>query len=253
MINKILTTIKNIFIQLFHKLTFRDYVIILLCMIALGLYIKSNYYEDKSIQTPLVIYDSDSLDIYKNRVKDLYVAKQIYVQNVKDLQKQNCALANEVKNLKDNPLVVTKTETKVRIEKVYAKSDTIINGDSIYNLQWHIDEPKGYYTVNGITDVRKDFSSFTTRLDSFKLDATLTLDMIEDKSGIRLIGKTDNPYISISNMDGVIFDPTKSKYLKKYYKQKKWSIGPTIGYGLSKDLKLTPYVGIGISYGIIQF
>ena len=85
------------------------------------------------------------------------------------------------------------------------------------------------------------------------MNTKLTLDIIEDKLGIRLIGRTDNPYISISNMDGVMFDPTKSKYLKKYYKQKKWSIGPTIGYGLSKDLKLTPYIGIGISYGIIQF
>ena len=85
------------------------------------------------------------------------------------------------------------------------------------------------------------------------MNTKLTLDIIEDKSGIRLIGRTDNPYISISNMDGVMFDPSKSKYLKKYYKQKKWSIGPTIGYGLSKDLKLTPYIGIGISYGIIQF
>ena len=78
-------------------------------------------------------------------------------------------------------------------------------------------------------------------------------DVIDNGKQLSVIAKTDNPYISISNMDGVMFDPSKSKYLKKYYKQKKWSIGPTIGYGLSKDLKLTPYIGIGISYGIIQF
>ena len=106
---------------------------------------------------------------------------------------------------------------------------------------------------DGGTDVRKDFSSFSAHIDQFTMNTNLTLDIIEDKSGIKLIGRTDNPYISISNMDGVMFDPSKSKYLKKYYKQKKWSIGPTIGYGLSKDLKLTPYIGIGISYGIIQF
>ena len=253
MITKILDTIKNIFIWLYKKLTFKDYVIILFVMISCVCYMKYRHYESKSIKPTLVIYNSDSLEIYKNKLKNLYVSKKIYVQNIKDLQNQNCELAQELKSLKDNPLVITQTKMHTKIDTVYAQSDTIIHGDSIYNLKWHIDEPKGYYAVIGGTDVRKDFSSFSAHIDQFTMNTNLTLDIIEDKSGIRLIGRTDNPYISISNMDGVMFDPSKSKYLKKYYKQKKWSIGPTIGYGLSKDLKLTPYIGIGISYGIIQF
>ncbi|MBO6271815.1 hypothetical protein J6O48_03430 [bacterium] len=56
----------------------------------------------------------------------------------------------------------------------------------------------------------------------------MTLNIIDDKKNksLRIIGKTDNPYINITNMDGVVFDPTKSDILKKYYKPKKWSIGP---------------------------
>ena len=253
MITKILNSIKNIFIWLYKKLTFKDYVIILFVMISCVCYMKYRHYESKSIKPPLVIYNSDSLEIYKNKLKNLYVSKKIYVDNIKELQNQNCELAQELKSLKDNPLVITQTKMHTKIDTVYAQSDTIIHGDSIYNLKWHIDEPKGYYAVTGGTDVRKDFSSFSAHIDQFTMNTNLTLDIIEDKSGIKLIGRTDNPYISISNMDGVMFDPSKSKYLKKYYKQKKWSIGPTIGYGLSKDLKLTPYIGIGISYGIIQF
>jgi len=52
-------------------------------------------------------------------------------------------------------------------------------------------------------------------------------------------------------MDGVILDPSKNPVLRKYYKQKRFSIGPTIGYGLTSDMKFRPYIGIGINYGII--
>ena len=47
------------------------------------------------------------------------------------------------------------------------------------------------------------------------------MDIIDDKKNNRfkLIARTDNPYINIINMDGVVFDPTKSSVLKKYYKR----------------------------------
>jgi hypothetical protein len=55
------------------------------------------------------------------------------------------------------------------------------------------------------------------------------------------------------NMDGVVLDPSKNPVLKKYYKQKKWSIGPSVGFGFTKDMLLSPYLGISLNYGFINF
>lgn len=252
MLNTILSFIKNIFSYIIKKLTFKDWLIILLTITTLFFYFGYSHYYNKS-KTPTVIYNTDSLTEYKNKLKELYVSKDIYVQNISDLKKQNNELSEEVKNLKDNPIVVTKTQLKIQIDTLIAKSDTIIKQDSIYKLNWSLTEPNNYYSLNGFTKVKNDFSTFTTQINNISLQTKLTLDMVEKDNQIKIIGKTDNPYVTISNMDGVVFDPTKSTVFKKYYKQKKWSVGPMIGYGLTSDLQFKPFIGIGISYGIIQF
>lgn len=248
--NKFTTKIKD-FIS---KLTFKDYLIMLITLLCIGLYFGYKHYYNKSL-TPVVITNTDSLTIYKNKLKEEYLSKQIYVQNASDLKKQNTDLANELKKLKDNPIVITKTSMQVKIDTIFAKSDTIIKRDSIYNLAWHATEPNDYYHISGETNVHNDFSKFNTKINTVQLNTQLTLNVIDDKKNksLRIIGKTDNPYINITNMDGVVFDPTKSDILKKYYKPKKWSIGPQVGVGLTGDLKFRPYIGVGISYGIIQF
>jgi hypothetical protein len=107
--------------------------------------------------------------------------------------------------------------------------------------------------MDGQTLVKNDFSYFTTQMNKLELSANLTLDIIEKDKHIHLIGKTDNPYINIMNMDGVVLNPNENKVLKKYFKHKKWNIGPAVGIGLSKDMEVSPYLGVGISYGLIQF
>ena len=252
MLNTILYFIKNILSCIFKKLTFKDWLIIILAITTIFFYFDYKHYYNKS-KISTVIYNTDSLTEYKNKLKELYVSKDIYVQNISDLKKQNNELSEEIKRLKDNPIVVTKTQLKIQLDTLIAKSDTIIKQDSIYNFNWSLTESNNYYSLNGITKVKNDFSSFTTYVNNISLQAKLTLDMIESDNQIKIIGKTDNPYITISNMDAVVFDPTKSNVLKKYYKQKKWNVGPMVGYGLTSDLQFRPFIGIGISYGIIQF
>jgi hypothetical protein len=72
-------------------------------------------------------------------------------------------LAQEVKNLKEHPLVVTKTKLDIKIDTIYTESDTIYiseHNDSIYKLKWHIQEPNNYYAIYGQTHVYNDFSNF---------------------------------------------------------------------------------------------
>ena len=242
----------NFIKTIFSKLKFKDYILIILLGLVGFYYVEYKNYYNKSL-TPIIIYDTDSLFIYKNKLKEVYKEKEIFVQDLKNIKEQNTLLSNEINKLKNNPIVVTKTELKVQLDTVFMNSDEISLNlkDSIYNLKWS--QNNQYYNIDGLTNVKNDFTFFNTQINKLELSTNLILDIIEDNKKIQLIGKTDNPYINIINMDGVILDPSKNKLLKKYYKQKKWNLGPYIGVGLTSNMKFQPSIGLGISYGIIQF
>lgn len=215
-------------------------------------YIQSRYYQHKSL-TPVVIYNTDSLSTYKNKLKEEYALNVSYVQTIDQLKHENNELALEYQKLKDNPIVITKEKIKFQIDTLYIESDNIEKTDSVNTLNWHYNETSNYYAISGSTLVNTDFSSFKTRINNLSINTELTIDIIEKDNKLNIIGNTTNPYITITNLNGVIVDPSQNSLLKKYYKQKKWSIGPMIGYGINNNGKLSPYLGIGISYGLLQF
>ena len=69
---------------------------------------------------------------------------------------------------------------------------------------------------------------------------TETLDVIEKENKLKIIGTSDNPYVSITDFNGAVIDPTTSDVLKNCFKQKRWGIGPQVGVGVSRDLKFSP-------------
>lgn len=215
-------------------------------------YIQSRYYQHKSL-TPVVIYNTDSLSTYKNKLKEEYALNVSYVQTIDQLKHENNELALEYQKLKDNPIVITKEKIKFQIDTLYVESDNIEKTDSVNTLNWHYNETNNYYAISGSTLVNTDFSSFKTRINNLSINTELTIDIIEKDNKLNIIGNTTNPYITITNLNGVIIDPSQNSLLKKYYKQKKWSIGPMVGYGINNNGKLRPYLGIGISYGLLQF
>ena len=236
------------------KFTFKDWIIIALAILGLRYAIAAHYYKGKA-NTPTVVYLNDSLEIYKNKLKEEYKARDLYIQEVSDLKKHNKELYEEVKSLKDNPIIVTKTKVVVKTDTIFMHSDsiTVADNDSIRNLYWHQTHPDGYYDISGQTSVYTDFSSFNTKLTSLKMPVNLTFDLIEKDKQLKFIGKTDNPYISIESMNGAVIDPAKSKVLKNYFKQKKLGIGFQLGYGITPELKGSAYIGVGLNYNIISF
>ena len=243
--------------EFFKKLKFKDYLLIILALLALLFYFQYKHYYKESL-TPVIVHDNDSLYEYKNKLNEVYKEKDIYVQNLKDVKNQNTLLAAEVKKLKDNPIVVTQTKIKVKVDTVKAVSDTVYLSDnfaqdSTYNLKWHIDEPNNYYKVDGFTFVKSDFSTFMTQLNNLELNTNITLNIIEQKKQLKFIARSDNPYVNITNMDGIVFDPSKSKTLKQYFKQDKIVFGPTLGVGLDKNFKFTPFLGVAVMYRLFGF
>ena len=134
MLNVILEWLKS----LIKKMNFKDYIILLLTIFTLIFYFQYRHYYHESL-TPIVVVDNDSVDYYKNKAKEEYIAKNIYVQTIEQLKESNNELSIELKKLKDDPIVITKTLVEVKVDSIPMQSDTIfINHlDSIQKLTWH--------------------------------------------------------------------------------------------------------------------
>ena len=131
------------------------------------------------------------------------------------MKNQNKELYAEIKNLKDNPLVVTKIVTKYEIKEVPAKSDSIGQSkDSLNNvwknLYWSANETNGYYSLTGRTDVLSNFSQFSTTINNLSIPVNFTFNLIEGKKDkqIKIIARSNNPYVQIMDIEGVVVDPT---------------------------------------------
>ena len=172
---------------------------------------------------------------------------------IKQLKAREDSLSEELRNLKAHPIVITKVKTKVKIKEVYIKSDSIVDKDSIKTLYWSQQEKNGFFAIAGNTQVRKDFSWFSTKLDSLEMNSMMTLDVIEKGKALMVIARSSNPYIDVSDVQGVLIDPTTSETIRKCFPKKRWGIGVQVGAGIGRDMKLTPYIGVGLSWSPIRF
>ena len=179
---------------------------------------------------------------------------RLHVMQINELKKANSELYAEVKDLKDHPLIVTKTITKFQIDTLYMESGDIIHEpkDSTYCLYWNHDEP-GVFNIDGSTSVKEDFSDFQTTINHLSVEQELSLDVIDDGDNLSVIARSDNPYVTITGQQSVFIDPKTSSSLKKSFKPKRWGLGVQAGYGVDKNLHGTWYLGVGVSYNFLQF
>jgi hypothetical protein len=70
----IITTI----LDFLKKLSFKDGLFIILIFLTGLYYFQYKHYYKKSL-TPIIIYNTDSLTIYKNKLKEIYKDKEIYI------------------------------------------------------------------------------------------------------------------------------------------------------------------------------
>lgn len=239
--------------ELFKNLSLKDCAIILLLITSTIFFISSNYYKKKSL-TPIVEYSTDSLFVYKNKINEEYAAKEIYIQTIKQLKESNSNLAAELKNLKDNPIVITNTVTEFKVDTVLINSGDIAQlEDNLYKLPFksednHFYELEGAAFVN--TSVKPD--SFNVAINNLVVRDSLTIDVIEKGKDLLVIAKPINPYVTVNKMSSVLIDPTTSKNISKYF-NKRWSIGPYVGFGIDNRLNYGVSVGVSLQYSLFRF
>lgn len=137
-----------------------------------------------------------------------------YINKVKqDIESQSVNVRTEYKI--DTILVSNPIPYEVKVVDTLFLVDSLVIRDTILDIIILPLEQKTYKDSNYVAYV----SGYMPKLDS-----------------INVYNRIETKYITIENK----------------YKAKRWGLGIQAGYGLYKD-GFTPYVGIGISYNLINF
>lgn len=234
---------------------YKNVLIIILLIVSSILYFKNVNIENK-LETNQVIL-TDSLYEYKNKVNELYKEKEAYITNKKDLERINKELYDEIKKLKDNPIVVTKIETVTKIDSIFIESKTekdSLSNSKINNYNY-IDD---YISMNLTHKLNNNTGSLF--VNNIKMNADITYSIIENKktNKLSIITKSNNPYLNITDVNGGLINLQNSKTLEQYYRRdNKWNISINGGYGIVYDhvngrFAVGPTLSIGVSYTLFH-
>ena len=235
--------LKNIFVWIF-----KDWKNVVVIFSLTALMILSFKYKNlKNDFNDIQNIAQDTLTVCKNKVGELYSQQNIYITEIKDLKKSNSELYAEVKNLKDNPVVVTKVQTVIEFKDKIIKDTVIVDpsGNYTFNMKYK----DKWVNLSGRTTFDINTMVGTAKFDSISFPNTITIDFIEKNNQLSFIAKSDNPYCQINSLNGSIISPEKSSVIKKRF-DKKWAVvvgvGPTVSV---YDSKIVVLPGLQVTIG----
>lgn len=216
----------------------------------------------------------DSVRTYQTKNGFMVSEKIALITEKKELKKYNGDLLKEIKDLKDNPIVVTKVVTKIVHDTIYIKPELDTNGIT-YNadstikytpFKWNIDtlynegnyrKIGGVYTISVDTNLNTKTKDFVILNNEIGLSFTTGLTENDDDK-VEIFITSKYPNFKSVKIDGALFDPRESKVIKKFFPPKRWGVGLYGGYGLYVDPgKFTAGTGltfgVGISYSLFQW
>lgn len=240
--------------ELVDKLSFKNILILLLVIFSGWTYFSMKKYENQVSRT-LLVYN-DSISTYKNKLDQEFNSKNLYIQELSDVKANNKELYDEIKNLRDNPLIVTKTVIEYRKDTTELDNDIEKVDSTYHNINWSLRESynaKNFFDISGHSRVKNDFSSANTYLNSLKIGASLSLDIIEskDKTHFQILTRSDNPNVEFTDIQGAFINPNNSKVIKNSMKQKNFGIGIYGGYGLNAIPNDKVSTGFQIGIGLV--
>jgi hypothetical protein len=215
----------------------------------------------------------DSIRTYTTKNGELIFEKAALISEHNDLKKLNSELAEDIKHLKDNPIVAI--QTKVIVEEVPVKipvypgefgnwneNKTQFTQDFKWSKKQNFDK-ENWRKLAGSFSITVDtsfiLSSSAMSIDTSEFGMSLTTGLTENKDGIlEIFVKSNYPGFSVAKLNGALINPTESAVLKKYFPPKRWAIGTYVGYGMYFDptsmrAGTGVQIGIGLQYNIFQW
>ena len=217
---------------------------------------------------------NDSIRSYRTKNGEIIYEKKALISKVGELGEYSKELEDEIKKLKDNPIVVVKYKTVIEHipfgVPAYPNFDKLTwSEDSTYMLlpfAWEYDTT---YSDGNFRKLRGDFTvrvekSMVTTINQMNISQDLvgmsfTTGLTENKDGFIEIFITSNyPGFKPTNIEGVLIDPRESEVIKKYFPPKRWGVGIHGGYGVYMDptngnIGHGLQIGVGVSYDLIQW
>ena len=213
-------------------------VVIIGLILLLSLMFKECSYKQKEIDTrKLIAQLNDSLVSYRDKEgKMISKISSIEVDNMsffKQLQVKD-------KTIKELQNLVKKSTLTASIVKTETKIDTVIKTKVV---------KYGEEDIMFETDFNlKDWVWGTISMDK---DTTAMALFIRNQYDITLSKEKDGTYINVINHNP--FSVTKEiRSVYKLPKPKKFGVGISAGYGVTAQ-GLSPYIGVGINYNLINF
>jgi hypothetical protein len=210
----------------------------------------------------------DSVRYEKNKRGEEIAIKKALLADKKNLESLNAELAREVKELKVRPVTIQVVGGTIAADPIIIENEIIKYREGEYGLLWDYDttySEGNYRKFSGETSVNVDscgvIESKGTKIKTDEIGLTLVTGLREKDGALEIYVNPKYPGMIINKIEGAIIDPQKSNVIKKYFPQKKWSIGPmigvgvSVGYGVSGRPILGPAfnIGVGVTYGIFRF
>lgn len=254
-LSRILEYIIKFFKWIFSN--FKNFLLFLFGVLSIVYMFKFNYLNTKYENELNRI--NDTTTVYKNKIGELYHINQSYIASEKELKSKNKALYDEINNLKDNPLIVSKTEFKYKTDTIHTKSDTVfVYVDSITNerlVKSNFSYIDNWTNISGTNTFNLNSYKFDTNINFIEMSADMTTNFIERDNKLYVITKSSNPYIQINNTDGVIVSPENSKILKNRF-DKRWGVMVGVGPSMTvcdNKFRVLPAIQVTIGYKIFSF
>lgn len=184
----------------------------------------------------------DTITYYITKSGNTVAEKQAFiVDNSKEIKKLSEDLYNALKEMKIQNSTIAAMQFSGEIDN--GKKDTIyeIKHDTIQNgFIKDFSFSDKYRELTGKVTYIPDTLAVDITNDKMFFDYTVAIDK---KNRIKIM--SDNPYIKYNEISGFTIQQNK---------QKRFGIGPTVGYGYNfGNNKFSPYIGVGLSYNLIVF
>lgn len=198
---------------------------------------------------------TDSVTFYKEKYYNLFTKYMNLTPEVKYITVNNESERIVYKQeIVSN--IVTKTDTVVK----YVKIDSLAL-NPIYSDFSKVYDSDNFRKLIMRTDFIKKDSVYLVKnfLEKDSLKIKIETGIYEQRvNGLaKIYVKSNYKDFVVSNLDGELFDPRKSKVISSYFKQSKINFGPIIGYGIMPSIKnntvtINPgfLFGIGLQYKI---
>lgn len=179
---------------------------------------------------------------------ELIATRDSYILDKKNLEEALNVSKSEVKDLEkklnSSLAYIANMESQVRIDTVTIVKDSIIYDEGDI-AQIHFDYDDNWFGVKGTTDLTGP--NITTSLYDIKMYVPIQWGMTDN---YKIFVKSDNPYVSFTNLDGAVIDGSKI-----IPKQRKFGLSIQGGFGvnydlISKQLGVGPHLGVGVHWRI---